>query len=314
MNFKISTQLFYRFKTLSVILLLPLVACSGNRTNKQLPDSVGTHLFTPVDLPETLTFAGEKVPMDYFDVRESLDREMLSTVYFHSQTIRYIKNAPRYFSIIEPILKSYGIPDDFKYLCVAESGFDVRAMSPAKAAGIWQLLESTAKENGLEVNSEIDERFNIEKSTVVACKVFNSAYQKYKSWSLVAASYNGGRAGLDQKLAKQKVQSYYDLLFVEETTRYVFRILALKLVMEDPEKYGFSVKTDELYPIIETKNIEVNGAVADWATFAIDKGINYKILKMFNPWLRDLSLKNLTRKTYTLKIPVTGFRTKTNEN
>jgi hypothetical protein len=195
---------------------------------------------------------------------------------------------------------------------VAESGFDVRALSPAKAAGLWQLIESTAKENGLEINAEVDERYHIEKATEVACRMFKSAYQKFGSWALVAASYNGGRAGLDQKITTQKVKSYYDLLFVEETTRYVFRILALKLVMEDPEEYGFKVDKKDLYPIIETDNVEVKGSVSDLAAFAISKGINYKILKMFNPWLRDTFLKNPTKKTYTLKIPVKGFRTKTN--
>lgn len=308
MNFKIFSQFNRLIKALPVLFLLPLAACSNSRN--QLPDSLGTHLFTPVKLPEKLKFAGEDVPMDYFDVRESLDRELLSTVYFHSQTIRYIKNMPRYFSIIEPILKSNGVPEDFKYLCVAESGFDTKAYSPSKAAGLWQLLESTAKENGLEINAEVDERYNIEKSTEVACRMFKSAYQKFGSWALVAASYNGGRAGLDQKIATQKVKSYYDLLFVEETTRYVFRILALKMVMEEPEEYGFKVNKKDNYPIIETDNVEVKGSVADLAAFAISKGINYKILKMFNPWLRDTFLKNPTKKTYTLKIPEKGFRTK----
>jgi hypothetical protein len=292
---------------LPVVILLPLTACSNS--GRQLPDSVGTHLFTPVELPDKLEFAGEKVPMEYYDVRENLDRELLSTVYFHSQTIRYIKNMPRYFSIIEPILKSNGIPEDFKYLSVAESGFDVRAVSPAKAVGPWQLLESAAKENGLEINTEIDERYHIEKSTEAACRIFKSAYQKYGSWALVAASYNGGRAGLDQKIAAQKVKSYYDLLFVEETARYVYRILALKLVMENPEKYGFGIEKKQLYPIIETEAVQVKGPVKDWAAYAIEKGITYKTLKLFNPWLRESFLKNPARKTYTLKIPVKNFRT-----
>jgi hypothetical protein len=309
MNFRITAHLPIFIKSLVFALFLPLVACSSSGNRNQLPDSLGTHLFTPVELPKKIDFAGEKVPMEYFDVRENLDRELLSTVYFHSQTIRYIKNMPRYFSIIEPILKANGIPDDFKYLSVAESGFDARAVSPAKAAGMWQLLESTAKEYGLEINNEVDERFNIEKSTQVACQMFKSAFQKYGSWSLVAASYNGGRAGLDQKIASQKVTSYYDLLFVEETTRYVFRILALKLVMENPEKYGFKIEKSQLYPIIETKDVEVKSSIADLAGYAINKGINYKILKMFNPWLRDTVLKNPGKKTYILKIPVKGFRT-----
>jgi len=310
MNFYISRRFSRLIHALLVLFLLPLGACSNSKN--QLPDSLGTHLFTPVKLPERISFAGEAVPMEYFDVRENLDRELLSTVYFHSQTIRYIKNMPRYFSIIEPILKSNGIPEDFKYLSVAESGFDTRAYSPAKAAGLWQLLESTAKENGLQINAEVDERYNIEKSTEVACRMFTSAYQKYGSWALVAAYCHGRRAGLDQKIATQKVKSYYDLLFVEETTRYVFRILALKLVMEDPEEYGFKVDKKDLYPIIETQNVEVKGSIADLAGYAINKGINYKILKMFNPWLRETFLKNPTKTTYILKIPEKGFRTKTN--
>lgn len=310
MIFKITTRLSRLMMALPVALFFPLTACSN--TGTQQPDSIGTHLFTPVELPEKLTFAGEKVPMEYYDVRENLDRELLSTVYFHSQTIRYIKNAPRYFSVIEPILKSNGIPEDFKYLCVAESGFDPRAVSPAKAVGLWQILESSAKENGLEINTEVDERYHIEKSTEAACRILKSAYLKFGSWSLVAASYNGGRAFLDRQITNQKVNSYYDLLFGEETTRYVFRILALKLVMENPEEYGFQVEKNQLYPIIETKTIEVNGPVTDWASFAIEKGINYKILKMFNPWLRETFLKNPTRKTYILKIPEKNFRTKQN--
>jgi hypothetical protein len=310
MNFRIFHGFPRLILALPVVLLLPLTACSNS--GSQQPDSIGTHLFTPVELPEKLEFAGEKVPMEYYDVRENLDRELLSTVYFHSQTIRYIKNAPRYFSIIEPILKSNGVPEDFKYLCVAESGFDVRAVSPAKAVGLWQLLESAAKENGLEINAEVDERYHIEKSTQAACRILKSAYQKYGSWSLVAVSYNGGRAALDQKIAVQKAKNYYDLLFVEETTRYVFRILALKLLMEVPEEYGFLIEKSDLYPIIETENAEVKGPVASLAAYAIGKGITYKTLKMFNPWLRETYLKNPARKTYTIKIPEKGFRTKTN--
>ncbi len=310
MNFKLSARFFRTIAVTPMLMFAALTGCSG--TSHQNPDSLGIHLLTPFELPEKLTFAGEEVPMEYFDVRENLDRELLSTVYFHSQTIRYIKSAPRYFSIIGPILKSNGIPEDFKYLCVAESGFDVRAVSPAKAVGLWQLMESTAKENGMEINDEVDERYHIEKSTEVACLILKSAFQKYGSWSLVAASYNGGRAFVDRQMASQKVKSYYDLLFGEETSRYVFRILALKLVMEEPLKYGFNIKNDQLYPIIETRTIEINGPVNDWAALAIEKGITYKTLKMFNPWLRETSLKNPNRKSYAVKIPEKGFRTNPN--
>ena len=310
MILKISSR-FSRLMALPVMFFLPLVACSNPEVKVQHPDSIGTHLFTPVELPDKLEFAGEKVPLEYYDVRENLDRELLSTVYFHSQTIRYIKSAPRYFSIIEPILKANGVPEDFKYLAVAESGLDPRSVSPSKAVGLWQILESSAKENGLEINSEVDERYHIEKSTEVACRILKSAYERFGSWSLVAAAYNGGRTRVVSQMNNQKVRSYYDLLFVEETTRYVFRILAFKLVMENPGKYGFVVSKEQLYPIIETKLVKVNGPVLDLASFALENGINYKILKMFNPWLRDTLLKNPTRKTYSIKIPVEGFRTKT---
>ncbi|MGE5447764.1 MAG: lytic transglycosylase domain-containing protein, partial [Bacteroidales bacterium] len=307
MNFRPYIRFTIRVIALPAFLILPIAACSSS--GMQMTDSVGTHMFTPVELPSKLTFAGEDVPLEYYDVRENLDRELLSTVYFHSQTIRYIKNAPRYFSIIEPILKSYGIPEDFKYLCVAESGFDIRAVSAAKAAGLWQLIEVTAKESGLEVNSEVDERFNIEKATDVACRIFKYDYQKFGSWALVAASYNSGRGFISRMLENQKVKSYYDLQFGEETTRYVFRILAFKLVMEDPEKYGFYIPKDQLYPIIKTNIVEVKRPVTDWAAFALDNGINYKVLKMFNPWIRETYLKNPTMKTYKIKIPEKGFRT-----
>lgn len=308
MNFRIFTRYTFRVIAVPALLILPIAACSSR--GSQLPDSIGTHMFTPVELPSKLTFAGEEVPLDYYDVRENLDRELLSTVYFHSQTIRYIKNAPRYFAIIEPILKSYGIPEDFKYLCVAESGFNERAISSAKAVGLWQLLEGTAKDAGLEVNAEVDERFHVEKATEVACRIFKSNYQKFGSWALVAAAYNSGRTFIDRQLTTQRVKSYYDLQFGEETTRYVFRILSFKLVMEDPEKYGFYIPEDQLYPIIKTKYVEVKRSVTDWSTFAIDNGINYKILKTFNPWLRETYLKNPTMKTYKIKIPEKGFRTR----
>lgn len=309
MSFKILRCLQRGVIVLPVLFLLPLTACSSS--GSQLPDSVGTHLFTPIELPDKLSFAGEEVPLEYYDVRENLDRELLSTIYFHSQTIRFIKNAPRYFAIIEPILKSYGIPEDFKYLCVAESGFNERAVSPAKAVGLWQILEGTAKDAGLEINDEVDERYHIEKSTEVACRIFKSNYQKFGSWALVAASYNVGRNFVDRQLATQKVKSYYDMQFGEETTRYVFRILSFKLVMENPEKYGFYIPKDQYYPRIKTNLVEVNGPVTDWPAFAINNGITYKALKMFNPWIREPYLKNTAGKTYQVKIPEQGFRTKT---
>ncbi len=269
-------------------------------------------LYKPVKLPEKLEFAGERVPLEFFDVRESLDREMLVNSYYHSQTIRFLKLAPRFFPMIEPILKADTIPDDFKYLALAESGFDPRAVSPAGAVGFWQFMKGTATDYGLEVNTEVDERYHIEKATHAACQYLKDSYKKYGSWTLVAASYNGGRHFVDKQLERQNQDDYFDLLLGEETSRYVFRILALKLVMENPKDFGFDVGEHEKYPTWETTTVEVNTPVKDFADFAQKHGTNYKILKMLNPWLREAYLTNAKGKTYTIKIPVEGFRTKTN--
>ena len=269
-------------------------------------------LYKAVELPESLSFAGESVPLEYFDVRESLDREMLVNSYFHSQTLRYIKLAPRFFSIIEPILKENNIPDDFKYLALAESGFDPRAVSPAGAVGFWQFMRGTARDYKLEINGEVDERYHIEKSTHAACAYLHDSYKKYDSWTMVAATYNAGRSFINRQIERQQETSYYDLLFGEETSRYVFRILALKLIMENPKKYGFEVSKDELYPVWNTKTVPVNGKVESFVDFAKTHGTNYKILKMLNPWLRQAYLNNPSGRSYNIKLPVEGFRTNTN--
>lgn len=263
---------------------------------------------TSPPIPEKLAFAGEEVPLHNFDVRENLDRELMVNAYFHSQTLRFLKLAPRYFSIIEPILKKESIPDDFKYLALAESGFDPRIVSPSGAAGIWQFMKTTGKQYGLEVNEEVDERFNIEKATYAACKYLNESYAKYGNWTLVAASYNTGRGNVDRFTRMQKEDSYYDLFLVEETNRYVYRILALKLILESPEEYGFFIADKEKYPVVSYDLVEVKSAVPSLADFAKQQGINYKLLKMYNPWLRDTSLKNVSGKTYQVKIPTGKYR------
>lgn len=255
-------------------------------------------------MPDSVAFAGEWLPLDRFDVKESLDRELLSNAYFHSQTIRYIKMAPRYFSIVEPILKEKGIPDDFKYLALAESGLNPRAVSPVSAVGFWQFMKGTALQYGLEVNNEIDERYHVVKSTYAACSYLKDAFGKYGNWTLVAASYNAGMNGVDRQLERQKTDSYYNLLLVEETARYLFRIVALKLILENPEKYNFIIPENEKYPIIPTKDVAITESVEDFADFANQQGINYKLLKDFNPWLRQSYLKNPSQKKYIVEIPV----------
>ncbi len=270
------------------------------------------NFYTSVNIPDSLSFAGEQVPLENFDVLESLDRELLVNSYFHSQTIRYLKMAPRFFSIIEPILKADTIPDDFKYLALAESGFDPKVVSSAGAVGFWQFMKGTADDYGLEINSEVDERYNMIKSTYAACEYLKDSYKRYGNWTMVAASYNAGRNFITRQMDRQQEFRYYDLLLGDETSRYVFRILALKLIMENPEKYGFKIEDDEKYPVWHTTTIEINTSVKDFSAFAKAHGTNYKILKMLNPWLREASLTNSKGKTYTIILPAEGFRTNTN--
>ena len=274
------------------------------------PDAgAGTESFAvySVDVPDVVTFAGETMPLDLFDVREALDREMLSNVYFHSQTIRLIKLANRHFPQIEPILRKNLVPDDFKYLAVAESGL-AQMVSPARAVGFWQLLEGTAKEYGLEVHHEVDERYHIVKSTEVACKYLIESYQKYRNWTMTAASYNAGRKGMDRQIERQKKENYYDLLLNEETARYLYRVVAFKLIFEDPEAYGFNLTEKDLYQEIPMVTMVIDSTVSDFADFATEQGTNYKILKYLNPWLRDTRLTVRPGKSYEILLTEPGFR------
>ena len=284
---------------------------SGTMTSAEekrpLPDKpTNDYAIFAVDLPDDLQFSGEQVPMDQVDIRESLDREILVNTYWQSQTLLFIKRANRYFPVIEKILKKYNIPDDFKYLPVAESGL-TNVVSPAGAVGFWQLLKGTAQENGLEVDDEVDERYNLEKATEAACKYIRNSYDKYGSWTMAAASYNAGRRGIDQQMERQNETQYYDLLLYEETSRYVFRILAYKMILSNPSKYGFYVGEKDMYPQIPYYEVSVDGKVDDFAEFAGRYGINYKILKFMNPWLRDNYLTNSRKKTYYIKIPREGY-------
>lgn len=260
-----------------------------------------------VEIPARVTFAGEPVPVDLFDVRESLDRELLSNTYFHSQTIRLIKLANRYFPQIEQVLKKNHVPDDFKYLAVAESGL-AQMVSPAKAVGFWQLLKGTALEYGLEVSQEIDERYHVVKSTEVACKYLLESFEKYGNWTMTAASYNAGRRGMDREIERQKKNNYYDLLLNEETARYLFRVVAFKLIFENPGAYGFTLTGSDLYPEIPMRTVVIDSAVTDFADFAFQHDTNYKILKYFNPWLRDNKLSNPARRSYEIMLPEKGYR------
>ncbi len=269
-------------------------------TNKQY------YKIVPLTIPDTLSFAGESVPLDIFYVREALGRELSVNTYWHSSTLLLIKRAHRWLPMIDAILADQGIPPDFRYMPLVESGLQ-NVTSPSHAVGFWQLLKPTAKEYGLQVNREVDERYNVEKSTRAACRYLKKSYKKFGNWTLVVASYNAGQKRIFRFMNQQKANSFYDLLVSDETSRYIYRMLALKMIFENPEHYGFYINPSQEYPVIPTHNIVVKGAVKDWADFAHAHGISYKLLKYFNPWLRKTYLKNSHRKTYQIKIPTAPF-------
>lgn len=295
--------------------LIFFVAQGFEEDNNPVPASAkGDSLYTvkPIKLPEKVSFAGEELPMNNFDTRESLERELITSAYRHSSTILIIKRATRYFPIIEKILKEKNIPDDFKYLAMAESELS-NVVSPAGATGIWQIMQSTGREEGLEINSEVDERYNIEKSTRFACDYLQKSYDRYGNWTLAAASYNGGRKSIDDQIRIQKQNNYYDLLLTEETARYVFRVVAYKLIVSDPETYGFVIDEDDYYPELKFFDVKVDTTVSDFAVFAHSFGTTYKLLKLLNPWLRKPFMTNKNGKEYLIKIPSEGARNNESE-
>lgn len=253
-------------------------------------------------LPASAEFAGEAVPLEKWDIAEKFDRELLVNSYWHSNTLLAIKRASRWFPVIEPILKAQGIPDDFKYLAMVESNF-THASSPAGAVGFWQFLSETATQYGLEVNDEVDERYHVEKSTLAACKYFKDAYARFGSWTMVAASYNMGMQGLKNQVERQKQSDYYSLLLNEETSRYVFRILSMKEIVNHADQYGFVIRPSDNYSSLDYTTVTINTPVPDFAVFAQENDITYKDLKLYNPWLRQAYLKNKLGKTYEIKIP-----------
>jgi hypothetical protein len=259
------------------------------------------------NLPDTVTFAGEVMPLENFDTRESLDREILTSAYRHSSTILILKRANRYLPVIEKILEKNNIPDDIKYLVAAESEYS-NMISPAGATGFWQIMPATGREAGMEINSVVDERYNIEKSTQFACDYLQKSYEKYGNWTLAAASYNGGRAGIDEQIEIQNQNNYYDLLLNEETARYIFRAVAYKLVITDPLRYGFNISKEDLYPELDYYEVKVDSSITRFSDFAQHYGTNYKLLKFLNPWLRKPYLPAKSKKDYLIKIPEEGMR------
>lgn len=254
-------------------------------------------------IPSKIDFCGEEAPLNIPDVRERFDRELVVNQNLHGSTILIIKRANRFFPIIEPILAKNNVPDDFKYLAVIESSL-TNATSPSGAKGFWQFMPLTAKEKGLEVTDMVDERYHLEKATQMACEYLIKAKEKFGSWTMAAASYNGGMNGLQKAVDQQMETNYYDLLLTDETFRYVFRILALKEIMQNKHVYGFNLSAEELYQPLPTRKIEVDSSITDLAKFAKSQGVNYKELKLSNPWLRDKKLDNPSKKKYVIEIPL----------
>ena len=287
----------------------PVSKSQSEKQEKQAKDEntlVHDYNVYAIPTPDKIDFAGEPVPIKDHDIRERMDRELLVNTYWQSNGLLLIKRAHKYFPIIEPILKERGIPDDFKYLAVIESGL-TQAASPAGARGFWQLLPHTGRELGLEVNDNVDERYNIELATYAACDYLEHSKELFGTWTLAAAAYNAGNTGILRRLGEQNVTDYYDLLLGEETGRYVFRILALKEILKDPAKFGFNFEEKDLYYQVPTYEVEVDTVVNDFVTFAEGFDINYKILKLQNPWLREDHLNNASHKLYKIKIPKKGY-------
>lgn len=300
MNYK-----FFLIPLVSIIFISIMMNSSLLRDNiDEVPDKINKSNYDvfSIDLPRSIEFSGEKISLNENDLKERLDRELLVNVYWQSNMFLMIKRSNKYFPIIEKILKEEGIPDDFKYLAVIESGLQ-NVRSPKGAKGIWQIMYNTGRELGLEVNSNVDERYNLELSTRAACKYLMKAKEKLGSWTLAAASYNRGISGIRRKLAVQQVDNYYDLLLGTETKRYMFRVLAMKMILTDPSNYGYNYNEKDLYKFEKVKNFKVDTAITNLARFSKQMGINYKILKIHNPWLIQNHLNNKSRKLYNIKIP-----------
>ena len=295
------------FRILSLILILFVTLLLLNGIQKETSGKkIFTHEFykiKAIKLPSNLNLAGERVPIEKKDIRERMDRELLVNTYWQSNGLLLMKRANKYFPILEPLLKKYGLPDDFKFLALAESAFTDETSS-AGAAGIWHFMKRTGKEYGLEINKNVDERYHIEKSTKVAAAYLKKSKERFNSWTLAAAAYNAGNYGIHKQLEKQQVTNYYDALLANETERYIFRIIALKEVISNPKKYGFIFDNEDLYTHTKTRVIKVDTVISNITLFAKKFGITYKELKIHNPWLRENKLNNASRKLYEIKIPV----------
>jgi len=287
-----------------VMVCAALWLCLGLNDARQVREQrpvVSAMTVTP-EIPTAVEFCGKTYDLRRYNMHEGIDRELTSFTYFHSTTLLLFKRANYYFPVIEPILKENGVPDDFKYLAVIESNLDPRVSSPARAVGMWQFLEGTGKQYGLTITPTVDERSHIEKATVAACKYLKDAYAKYGDWAMVAASYNAGMGRISGELTKQYVDHSLDLWVVQETTRYTYRIMAMKMIFENPYKYGFVIRAKDLYKPIACDEVSISFDIQDLADYAKNKGVTYADIKRFNPWLRDRKLLTGGR-TYKLLIP-----------
>ncbi len=294
-------------KPIKIYIAFTLFILSGlfingvyNHNHRVTADS---YTIKALKVPQNLNFAGEKAPLHMPDIYERFDKELHIITYWQSNTLLTIKRTKRYFPIIEPILKQYGVPDDFKYLAVAESGLQ-NVVSPSDARGFWQLLKGTAQENGLEVNDNVDERYDVEKATHAACKYLLKSKEKFGNWTLTAAAYNAGNNGIGKRTDHQKAENYYDLLLVDETARYIPRIIIFKEIISAPDKYGFQLDENDFYAALKYKLIDVETEIPDLVEFALLQNTTYKLLRMYNPWLRENHLKNKNGKKYQIKIPI----------
>ncbi len=294
-------------KAVKIYIAASLLLISGlfingvyNHNNKITSE---TYTIKALKVPQNLDFAGEKVPLSMPDIYERFDKELHIITYWQSNTLLTIKRSKRFFPVIELILKQYNIPDDFKYLAVAESGLQ-NVVSPSDARGFWQLLKGTAQENGLEVNENVDERYDLEKATHAACKYLLKSKEKFGNWTLTAAAYNAGNTGIFKRTDHQKAENYYDLLLVEETARYVPRIVLFKEIISNPDKFGFQLEADDYYAPYKYRTIEIESEITDLVAFANENNTSYKLLRIYNPWLRENHLKNKGNKKYQVKIPI----------
>ena len=294
-----------RILSLLSVTIVTLLFYNGIHKSDTDPETLThkTYKIKALKLPNGLNLAGERVPLEINDVKERMERELLVNTYWQSNGILLIKRANKYFPILEPLLKKHNLPDDFKFLALAESGFTDETSSVG-AAGMWHFMRTTGKEYGLEINKNVDERYNIEKATKVAAEYLKKSKARLGSWTLAAAAYNAGNYGVSKRLEAQGVNNYYDALLPDETERYVFRILALKEIISNPKKYGFVFDQEDLYTVEATRTIKVDSAISNLTLFAKKYGMNYKELKIHNPWLRENNLNNKSRKLYEIKVPV----------